>query len=145
MQQNRAQLARAHQHIKTGAHGALVFGRGTPRRGVRRRGTRLGENHVVRESLPQLGGEQKARIRSHAIDPLPGMLGTHRRVKRSIDFDGVEELRQIRRFMKAFGTPRWIDVAGPIGVRPARRPDAYVARRPGQVCSRLAGDGSFWV
>src|SRR6266849_7820118 len=84
------------------------------------------------EPLPELGGEDKARIGRHTIDPLRRMLRTQRLVKRSVDLDGVKEFREIGRLVESFGTARWINVAGPIGIRPARGAHAQDTSRHGR-------------
>ncbi len=117
LQQDRAELIRRAKHVESRADGAFI------RRG--RAGCR--GSYVVRESLPELGGEDKTRIRRHAIDPLSCVVRTQRLVKRSVDLDGVKEFREIRRLVESFGTARWINVAGPVGIRPARGAHAHDA------------------
>ena len=70
----------------------------------------------MRETLPQLGGENKPRIRRHAIDPLRRVVRTQRLVKRSVDLDGVKEFREIGRLVESFGTARRINVPSPVGI-----------------------------
>src|ERR1700682_2273854 len=111
LQQDRAEPLRRAKHIEARANSVFIC-----RSGARCRGS-----YVVRESLPELGGEDKARIRQHAVDPLRRMVRTQRLVERSVDLDGVKEFRKIGRLVESFGTARWIDVAGPIWIRPARR------------------------
>src|SRR6267143_1832659 len=110
LQQDRAEPPRRAKHIEARANGAFICRSGTGCRG----------SDVVREPLPELGAEDKARIRRHEVDPLGRVVRTQRLVKRSVDLDGVKEFREIGRLMESFGTARWIDVAGPIGIRPAR-------------------------
>src|SRR6267378_4967232 len=110
LQQGRAEPLRRAKDIEARANGAFICRSGTGCRG----------SDVVREPLPELGGEDKARIRRHEVDPLRRVVRTQRLVKRSVDLDGVKEFREIGRLMESLGTARWIDVAGPIGIRPAR-------------------------
>src|SRR5260370_4237159 len=62
-------------------------------------GSRCHGSYVVREPLPEFGGENKARIRRHAIDPLRCVVGTQRLGKRNVDFYGVKEFRKIARLL----------------------------------------------
>src|SRR5260370_8509655 len=90
-QQDRTELVRGAKHSEARAHGAFI----------RRGGRGCYGSAVVREALPELGGEDKARIRRHAIDPLRGVVWPQRLVKRGIDLDGVKEFREIRRLMES--------------------------------------------
>src|SRR6266851_2721142 len=114
LQQHRAEPVRRAKHIEPRANGALV------RRG---RAGRCGSD-VVRESLPQLRGEGEAWIRRHSIDPLRRVVGMQRLVKRSVDLDSVKEFREIARLVESFRAAQRINVAGPVGIRPARRSHA---------------------
>src|SRR5712691_10768280 len=76
------------------------------------------------EFLPELGGEDEARVGGDAFEPLFRMVGLERLIEGRVDLDGVEELREISGFVKAFWTRRGIDVTGTIGVRPAGRANA---------------------
>jgi len=115
LQEDRSELAGFLQRLEAGAHDAFVG----------RSGSR-----IVGESLPELGGENEARIGRDAAEPLRGVVGTKRLVKRGVDLDGVEEFREIGRFVKAFGPANRINVAGPVRVRPAGRAHANDLRRP---------------
>src|ERR1700728_4687587 len=160
LEQDRAQLAGIAQDIEAGANGALVFGAGNTsrgrggaaefrdarpgqiRRGVPRRprtrslGPRQGRKCLMRKSLPQLGGEQESRIIRNALQPLMRLPWLQRRIERGVDLDGVEKLREVRRFVKALGTRRRINIAGPIGIGPAGRSNANLASRGAE---RVAG------
>src|SRR4029077_956354 len=92
LQQDRAELICCAKHIEAGANGALILCRGS----------RCYRSYVVRKSLPEFGGEHKARIRRHAVDPLRRVVGAQRLVKRSIDLDGVKKFRQVRRLVEPF-------------------------------------------
>ena len=92
----------------------------------------------MREFLPQLGGEKKARVRSHSREPLLGVGGTHGMVEGSVDLDGVEKLREVGGLVKSTGTRRRIDDAVPIGVRPSGRADEYASELLG------VGAGFLW-
>src|SRR6266852_246419 len=78
----------------------------------------------MREFLPELGGEDEARVGGNSFEPLLGVVGLGRLIEGRVDLDGVEELREISGFVKAFWTRRGIDVTAPIGVRPAGRANA---------------------
>ena len=121
LQQNCPKLVGRAKHVKARANGALVC----------RAGARNCRSDVMRETLPQLGGENKPRIRRHAIDPLRRVVRTQRLVKRSVDLDGVKEFREIGRLVESLGSSRWIDVTGPIRIRPARRAYTHNACRRG--------------
>src|SRR5260370_1537923 len=73
-QQHPAQPLRPPNHIQPPPHAPLL---------LRGRAGCCGSD-VVRESLPEFGGKNKARIRRHSIDPLRRVLGTQRLVKRSV-------------------------------------------------------------
>src|SRR5206468_10530309 len=45
-------------------------------------------------------------------------------VKRSSNLDGVKVLREIGRLVESLGAARWIDIAGPVRIRPSRRAHA---------------------
>ncbi len=122
LQENRSKLASFMQRVESCANGALVFGGGAGQR--RNSAVRDVIRNDMRESLPEFGGEDEPRIGHDAVDPLRGVVQAKRLVKRGVDLDGVEEFREIRRFVKAFGPPRGIHVAGPVRVGPARWADA---------------------
>src|SRR5438093_3105594 len=119
LQQDGAEFVDRAKHIEARANGAFI----------RRRRSRRYGSYVVRESLPEFGGEHKARIRRHAIDPLRRVVRTQRLVKRSVDLDSVKEFREIGRLVESLGSSRWIDVTGPIRIRPARRAYTHTACR----------------
>jgi hypothetical protein len=123
LQQDGAELLCCKQHVEACANGALLF---------RGRAGRHGLN-IVREALPEFGGKDKPRIRRHAIEPLRGILRTQRLVKRSVDLDGIKVFREIGGLVESFSASRWIDVAGPVGIRPARWSHANYAGRRGSV------------
>jgi hypothetical protein len=108
LEQNGAQPSRALQYVKAPADGLGVFGR---------------RSLLVRESLPELGGEKKSRICSDAAKPLRGNPGLERAVKRRVDLDRIEKLGQIPGFVKAARAPRRVDDPVPVGVGPPRRTD----------------------
>src|SRR5438477_2916258 len=118
LQQDRAELIRRTKHIEAGANIALLRRGGAGRRGP----------CVVRESLPQLGRKDKSRIRRYSFDPLRRVLRVQRLVKRSINLDGVKVFREIGRLVESFGASSWIDIAGPVGIRPACGADAHGIR-----------------
>src|SRR5438046_9696482 len=89
VQQYGAELAGSAQHVEAGADGALVLGRAGG-----------GESDVVGEAPPKFRGKNKAAITGDEVNPLLGSLQFERLVKRSIDFDGVEKLGQIRGLME---------------------------------------------
>jgi len=95
--------------VKAGADGALVVGAGAG---------------VVREFLPEFGGEEKSRIGGNAVEPIGGMIGTQRMVERSVDLDGVEESGKILGLVESFGTAPRIYGTGPVRIRPTCRADA---------------------
>jgi hypothetical protein len=99
LQQHRAELPGLVQDIEAGAYRAFILGGGT---------------RVVREFLPQLGSEHKARIRGNAFEPLLGVLRVQWLVEGSVDLDGVKELREVRSFVKAFRSRRRVHVSSPI-------------------------------
>ncbi len=120
LQEDRSQLAGFVQRIEACADGAFVFGRSARRCG----------RCVVSESLPEFGGKDEPRVRRDAVEPLRGVVRAKRLVKRGVDLDGVEKLREIGSFVKIFAPPRGIYVAGPVRVGPARGADADdLARR----------------
>ncbi len=121
LQQDRAEPLRRAKHIEARANGALIRCDG-----VRCRGSRF-----VCESLPELGGEDKAQIRRYAVDPLGRLVRTQRLVERSVDLDSVKEFGEISRLVESFGPARRINVAGPIGIRPARGPHTQDTARRG--------------
>ena len=115
LEEDGAEFAGLAESVETGADSFFVFERG---------------GRIVREFPPQFGGEDEIGICGNALDPASGVVGAERLVKRSVDFDGVEELREISGFVEAFGFARGIDVAVPIGVRPARGADAEIGCHP---------------
>src|SRR6266481_5090899 len=123
LQQDRAKFLCRAQNVEACANGAFI---------LRGRAGRYGLN-VVRKSLPEFGGENKSRIRRHAIEPLRRVLRAQRLVKRSIDLDGIKVFREISCLVESFGTSGGIDVTGPIGIRPARWSHANDVTRRGSV------------
>src|SRR5882757_6570243 len=109
LQQHRSQLAGLVQYIEASTHRAFI---------LRCRA------RVMRESLPHLCRENKARICGNALNPLLGMLRVQWLVKRSVDLDSVKKLRQVRGFMKTFRSRRGVHISSPIRIRPPRWPDA---------------------
>src|ERR1700675_1581718 len=95
LQEHRAKSARTMQRVKTRANFAFVL--------RRCRG-------IVREALPKFRGKQKTRIGAHAFDPLFGVLGAQRPIKRSVDFNRVEELCKKCRFVESFWARKWINI-----------------------------------
>src|SRR2546430_8232542 len=118
LQQDRAELIRRAKHIEARAN--LAF--------LRRSRAGCCGSYVVRESLPQLGRKDKTRIRPYSFDPLRRMLWRQWLVKRSINLDGVKVFREIGRLVESFGASSWIDIAGPVGIRPACGADAHGIR-----------------
>src|SRR6266496_30259 len=84
---------------------------------------------VVGEFLPEFCGEDKARVGPHAFNPLRGMFRAQRLVEGGVDLDGVEEFREIGGLVKSLGTPRRINVASPVRIRPACGADTERAGR----------------
>ena len=127
-----AEFVSGAQNVEAGANSALVS---SGREGSRRAG-------LVSEALPELGGENEARVNGNTIEPLRGVLGMQRLVKGSVDFDGVEEFGEISGLVESLGTAGWIDVAGPVWIRPPGRTDIKVTGRGsigrgfGASCSR---------
>src|SRR5271168_1931297 len=80
----------------------------------------------VRESLPELGGEEESRIGGDALEPLRRESGLEWVVKRSIDFDRVEVFREVGCLMKRARAWRGVNNTLPIGIGPSRGPDADV-------------------
>ena len=76
------------------------------------------------EAPPKFRGKNKAAITGDEVNPLLGSLQFERLVKRSIDFDGVEKLGQIRGLMEAARPPRGINETVPVRIRPSRGADA---------------------
>ena len=87
LQKDGAEFFCVSQDIKARADSAFVFSTG---------------GGIVREPLPELGGEQERRVGRDAVDPGRGVVGAERLVERSIDFDGVEESGEVLGFVKAF-------------------------------------------
>jgi hypothetical protein len=115
------------ENIEAGADGAFVVGGGAG---------------VVGEFLPELGGEDEARIGGDKIDPVGGKIGAHGLVKGGINLNGVEEFGEIGGFVETLGATRRIHVASPVRIRPAGRADAQGARgrrRGVQRSVRVAG------
>jgi len=112
LQKDGAEFLRITKDIKAGADSAFVLGRG---------------GEIMGEPLPELGGKQKCRVGRDAIHPGCGVVGAKWLVKRSVNFDGVEESSEVCGLVKALGTVSWIDVARPIGVGPARGTDANLS------------------
>jgi hypothetical protein len=115
------------ENIEAGADGAFVVGGGAG---------------VVGEFLPELGGEDEARIGGDKIDPVGGKIGAHGLVKGGINLNGVEEFGEIGGFVETLGATRRIHVASPVRIRPAGRADAQGVsgrRRGVQRSVRVAG------
>ena len=111
LEEHGAELACFSENIKTRACGAFVFG---------------GGGRFVGEALPEFGGEAERGICCDTLDPGGGVVGSDWLIERGVDFDGVEELSEECRFVKALWAARRIDEAGPIGVGPAGRANAQV-------------------
>ena len=79
------------------------------------------------ESLPELGGELEARFGGDASNPLLGELRTQRLIEGSVDFDGVEELREIGSFVETCIAMGGVNDAIPILIGPAGGADANFA------------------
>jgi hypothetical protein len=97
------------KNVKAGTDGALVVGASAG---------------VVREFLPEFGGEEKSRIGGDAGEPIGGMIGTQRMVERSVDLDGVEESGKILGLVESFGPAGRIYGTRPVRIRPACGADA---------------------
>jgi hypothetical protein len=108
LQQDGAELARGRQRREPRAHRALVLG---------------ARALLVRELLPELCGEEESRMGRHALDPLRRDSRPRRLVKRGIDLDRVEILRQVRGFVEIPRAPLRIEDSVPVRVGPARGPD----------------------
>ena len=80
LHEHSAQFCLAHQNVES--HANFPFFR-APR------------GKIVREALPQFGGEHEPWVGSDFLDPLFGLFDAQRAVERGVDFDGVEELRKI--------------------------------------------------
>ena len=78
---------------------------------------------VVREFLPEFGGEEKSRIGGNAVEPAGGVIGTQRMVERSVDLDGIEESGKILGLVESFGAAGRIYGTGPVRIRPTCRAD----------------------
>ena len=65
----------------------------------------------MREFLPKLCGENKAGIRLDALEPESGVIGTQGLIEGRIDFNGVEELREIGSFVKTFWAMSGVNIA----------------------------------
>ena len=81
--------------------------------------------------------EDKGRIGDDAIEPECGVIGAQRLVEGGIDFDGIEEFGEVGCFVKLFGATRGIDVASPVGVRPACGANTEAVSGLGRSGSRL--------
>src|SRR5258708_19922596 len=92
LQQHGGEFICGAKYIEAGANGSLILCSGS----------RCYRSYVVRESLPEFGGEHKARIGRHAFDPLRRVVRAQRLVKRSIDFDGVKKFREISHLLEPF-------------------------------------------
>jgi len=114
LQEESAEAVRFVKDVETFADGFDVAGRGAA---------------FVGELLPELGGEKESGIRGDALEPLCGERRLERMVEGRVDLDGVEELREVRRFVKA-GRAVWrVHDAVPVRVRPAGGPDQNLVRR----------------
>jgi len=85
LQQDGAEFARVEQRIESGAHQLFIL-----RSSV----------CLVRELLPHFCGEDKTRILCCVADPVRGELGLQRLVKRSVDFNRIEKLREESDFVE---------------------------------------------
>ena len=85
---------------------------------------------LVREALPELGGKLESRIVCDPADPRLGHLGGGGMIETGVDFDGVEELGEERRFVEIARPGTRIDDTIPIFVRPSSGPDANFRRLP---------------
>src|SRR5271168_4217338 len=93
----------------------------------------------MRESLPEFCYKNESRVHGYAFDPLFRQIGAYRLIKRCVDFDSVEEFREIARFMETARPSSGINDTCPIGVRPARRADKNLRR--GEFGSRFGHEG----
>jgi hypothetical protein len=109
LKEDGAELVGRAKNVKAGTDRALVVGAGAG---------------VVREFLPEFGGEEKSRIGGNAVEPIGGMIGTQRMVERSVDLDGVEESGKILGLVESFGAGRRIYGTGPVRIRPTCGADA---------------------
>src|SRR5947208_8766753 len=78
----------------------------------------------MREALPELGGELEAWVVLDLSNPVLHELRLERLIERSVDLDGVEELCEVTRLVKAMGSVSRIHDAVPVRIRPAGRADA---------------------
>src|SRR5712671_5757789 len=101
LQQHRPQLAGLVQYIEASTYRAFIL---------------RSRARVVREFLPHLCRENKARICGNALDPLLGMLRVQWLIKRSVDLDSVKKLRQVGGFMKTLWSWRGIHISSPIRI-----------------------------
>ena len=97
----RAETSRVAKNIETCANAFLVFECCA---------------FFVRELLPELCSEEKPGIERYFFDPASHQLRTKRLVERRVDFDCVEILREVCRFMKASALGARIDNALPVRV-----------------------------
>jgi hypothetical protein len=104
LKEDGAEFVGGAKNVKAGTDGALVVGGGAG---------------VVREFLPEFGGEEKLRIGGNAVEPIGGVIGTQRMVERSVDLDGVEESGKILGLVESFGAAGRIYGTGPVRIRPA--------------------------
>lgn len=109
LKEDGAEFVGGAKNVKAGTDGAFVVGAGAG---------------VVREFLPEFGGEEKSRIGGNAVEPIGGVIGTQRMVERSIDLDGVEESGKILGLVESFGAGGRIYGTGPVRIRPTCRTDA---------------------
>lgn len=112
LKEHSTQLSCVAKNVEAGAGGALIFASGA--RGMR-------------EALPQLSGEEKARIIRNVREPEAAVVGLERSVKGRVDFDRVKPLRKESGFVKVARASFRVKDARPIGVRPACRADANLS------------------
>lgn len=114
LQEDGAEFIGGAKNVEPLADGAFVFSSSVGR----------GRFGIVGEFLPELRSEDKPGIGGNAIEPLCGMVRAQRLVEGSVDLDGVEEFGKKRCFVEIFGAARRVNVAEPVGIRPAGRTDA---------------------
>src|ERR1700731_52062 len=123
LQQHSAQFSSVVQYVEPRAHRALVFCRcGGDSRAYC--AARVCRSDFVREALPKFRRKDEPRICGHAVDPLRRMVRPNRIVEGSVDLDCVKEFREVRRLMKTFLFPRWINISSPVRIGPPRGADA---------------------
>ena len=93
------------------------------------------------EALPHLCGEEETRISRDVFDPVRGKIRAQGAIKRCVDLDRVEELREIAGFVKSVRAMRGIEDAVPVRIRPAGRADENAVRLGGVRVSLFGHSG----